>query len=509
MSIPPKYISILFKNRIRILLLLSAGLVLLFSSKVKITVCGDLIDYILMTESFENHLSPHLTENDTAEAKIMMKKDKIKLDVPYPFSTYYRADSGKYYCYHFWFYSLLCMPMKAFFNIIGHHQSRAFVVMNLSLFLLALWCAALLIETERIKKIFIILFLAINPVIWYITWIHTEVFSYSMVVIALTLFYRKRMVPAILFASLGALQNQPLLILSFYMFMVFIVEKFKDLKSGGKNNFADFSLAVLALMVSFIPAFFYYYNFGAPNMIVKCGHASLKNMSLVRCADLFFNTDMGLLYYFPIMCILFFIVVIKTALQRNLKDFFLTLTVFVMVLLSTQTINWNSGMAGLARYAIWIIPVIVFVVIQNMRINTALTILFIISLVFQLFLIIIGGGLRCKIDYCAHNTLSQFLLKNCPILYSPDFSVFAERTKGFEMSYRQNLPVIFDSNKDVTKILSNYDSLKKIEESCEILNPNIYAEKIAKFKPESKKAAYINLTKGILRLKETKIHNPQ
>lgn len=89
--------------------------VVLFGSVVFLTAMlvmaperkGDGQEYVLMTESLVNHLSPDLRENDTRVLDPWVRSRDITTS---KYSGYFVARDGNYYSYHFWGYPALCVP---------------------------------------------------------------------------------------------------------------------------------------------------------------------------------------------------------------------------------------------------------------------------------------------------------------------------------------------------------------------------------------------------------------
>ena len=82
---------------------------------------------------------------------------------------------------HFWMYSALAAPGLALARLLGLNANWGFVLVNLLLYLLAAWLALRRLGLAGTW------FLFLSPVIWWLDKAHTEVFTFSLLSIALLL----------------------------------------------------------------------------------------------------------------------------------------------------------------------------------------------------------------------------------------------------------------------------------------------------------------------------------
>lgn len=149
-------------------------------------------------------------------------------------------------------------------------------ITNAIFFILSLWVVYLFLNIDNKKKIFLISLLMINPILWYLTWTHPEVFCYSLIIISLTCYFNKKYKLAMLFSALASTQNPPLMILN----AIYILKYFKE--NIKKFQYRDCMMAILSCMPIIIPNIFYMINYGKPNLIVVTGGASIKYISIKR-----------------------------------------------------------------------------------------------------------------------------------------------------------------------------------------------------------------------------------
>jgi hypothetical protein len=213
------------------------------------TIIGDVHEYLGMTVSFSNHLTPDLREEDIALAEQIWNKNGIYFfgkDFTYP--GYFKSLGGERYSYHFWVYSLLNLPVFAFLHYFNFNELRSFQITNSLLLIFCLFILLHITNLTRSQKMWLFLFSAFSPIIFYITWIHPEVFSYSSVVVAVAFYLKKDYRLAVLASSLASLQNPPLSILTIYIVIY-----------GWKANglrLRELSLLSVYASISLIPIYF-------------------------------------------------------------------------------------------------------------------------------------------------------------------------------------------------------------------------------------------------------------
>src|SRR5665647_1087429 len=69
-------------------------------------ITGDGHEYLGMTASFFNHLSPDLQEKDIELRNYVENENGINFTSDYNYNGYYKSISGSYYSWHFWIYPL-------------------------------------------------------------------------------------------------------------------------------------------------------------------------------------------------------------------------------------------------------------------------------------------------------------------------------------------------------------------------------------------------------------------
>jgi len=483
-------------------ILLAFSLIVLIAMfyTIKPSLHGDGREYVFMSQSFVNHLTPNLKAGDIQSSLGLLNANGYTNNID-AYSGFFKSNSGEMYSYHFWFYSFICSIVQKFLKICHINQFRAMQVTNAILLLTSIWYAFLNFSSKDYKKkIFFLGFLTVNPILWYLIWTHPEVFSYSLVVISLTLYSNKKYKLSMLFSALASMQNPPLLVLN----VVYIIKYLKE--NYRKLNIKDCFFAMLCCIPILIPSIFYYLNYGTVNLISKYGLASFKFVTFQKVFDQIFDLNMGMFPYMPIIMMIFFIAIIKNFIRKKFARLGWPIAILSIIILCTQTINWNSDCSGLMRYNVWIIPCIIYYVITQLDFQVKQLQTFLVSaFILQSALVYSFGGFSYNQTYMEFNKLSRVVLEHAPVLYSPNIETFNERINHTEKQLDYNSPIFYVVGNTTTKMWTNYNGVNYIKALYNINDVEYFDNKIKALKSNKFKFAYLNFKKGVLSRKKPEI----
>jgi hypothetical protein len=418
---------------------------------------GDGNEYFLMLESLSNHLSPDLQQIDidhsySGEMNIFGEKAD-------PYWGYFQGRDNKGYSKHFWAYSLLSVPVRTILKIFNMDPGKSFQITNALLFVLMLLVINFFSRLEEGQKLFFMLLLTFSPALWFIHWTHPEIFICSFVTLSLVFLNLKQYGWAILFAGLASLQNQVLV-----LFVLFLL-----VKAGWSSGFKIRTVVqygAISLLV-FLPNIFYLSSFGTFNPLNEA--ASIKNISAFRVMELFFDLNIGLLPYLPLVLLFFLGIVLFQGYQH--RGFVFEWQIFLLILamgtICSATDNWNHGTSGPSRYAIWMLPFLFFILVINFQTfwkGSLIKGLLVTAMFFQFFIVASNGFFIHKEDYLNHSSAARFVLNRFPALYNPSFEIFCERTQNSESDCGD--PTIYRKNKVCMKALLTCEGLNTLQSLC-------------------------------------------
>jgi len=276
----------------------------------------------------------------------------------------------------------------------------------------------------------------------YMIWPHPEVFSWASAVVSVVLFRNARYPGAGFAAALGAMQNPPLALLAVAAFLA----------AWHSRGWRHALLTGLAAAPAAAPPLFSLWAFGTMNKIVATGGASLSYATADRVVGFLIDLNQGMLPHLPALFAAWLVTACVVVVRREWRGIGVFLLVMLMILLVSSTVNWNAGAAGVRRYAVWMIPLLAWLVVDHLPRGRAVTGLLVLGIALQLGIVRQRGG---EEDYVAHSRLAEWVLEHHPTLYSPHPEIFVERTLGKEVgNYREHLPLTYwPESGEVTKVL--------------------------------------------------------
>lgn len=394
-------------------------------------IYGDGWEYLGMTISITNHLSPDLTADDIMIRHEVARDNNIDFPITQDYSGYFKDLNGNYYSYHFWFYSLISSIPYVLLKILGINTLKVFQVTNAVLYILLIWRILYGGSLNNRMRLWLALAALINPIILYIPWSHPEVFTFVFLFIGLLELLENKKLLACLFISLASLQNPAIAIIpvGIVMWELIITRKMSR----------QIIYLGLASCITFLPYIFYWIHFREFNLITASGFSSIKLISLDKVTSLFFDPNFGLVAYIPLLLF----TMLWLILRRDKVAMIWACVLFALSVICATQLNWNSGMMYINRYSVWFIPIIIIATLH-----------FIASLskkAFAVYSILFAASTGMVTAYCVYDynpgnylkfsPVAKTILSISPSLYNPPHEVFAERTLGLENSYKEKLPI--------------------------------------------------------------------
>lgn len=434
---------------------------------------GDGVEYVLMTESFVNHGSPDLIGSDATNYMNKLNEMGLEIHRKGEFAKaanidnerfthlYYfpSLNNGKIYSYHFWFYSLLAVPARVILEYLQADIRLAHLATNLFLIFWGLWIILNYRKFTWGERVIFSLFLIFSPLLWYIDWAHTEVYSAVLVFIGIFYYYTDRKYLTLLLVSLASLQNQTLFVLALLIFIELLIKNGFGIKNLIKLFFSSFWII--------IPLCFYYYHYNDLSLINNEGYIDVNNISLRRLWSFFFDLNQGMIIGFPLIFFLLVGLLIKDLIGKKIKSYYMLLaSILLMSLLIMQTTNWNHGSSVINRYTVWcsvIIVVALFFRIKQLKTWIFYTIssIIIISQVFVITMQIDYSEAKWHANHL--NNLSKYVLANYPSWYNPEPQIFMGRVSLYELSSTDSVRTYTNDSNEIVKMLIKKGALDQLK----------------------------------------------
>ncbi len=413
----------------RLLLLLATAWLAHGSLLARPVSYGDAGEYQLMGESWLRHLSPDVRPGDVVSLADRSRRQQAEVAVPTALGGYYEARDGRWYCYHFWLYSLTTLPARAVLRPLGA-DLRAPAVTNAVLFLVALWQALSSTQLGRAAGRSLFGLALFSPAVWFVPWPHPEAYCFALVLLALVWVHARHWTRALLAASLATAQCPALVWLVAPLGAAALGAAWR----GGQARPTRLARVALASLPAALSPLFYLWKFGTPNLIARHA-ASLESVSLSRAWELLLDLNLGLWPYMPLAVPLFLLALWT---RGAWPSRWAGAAVLALAALScTATANWNHGTAGPSRYAVWLAPFVVFAVAQAQAAAGPLTRqgrlwswLVGGAILAQALVVLARGGMQQAPDFLSHSWAARLVLRHAPAWYSPAPEVFITRSLG-------------------------------------------------------------------------------
>jgi hypothetical protein len=388
---------------------------------------GDASEYVLMTDALAHHRTPDLRPGDTwnVEAEERLKSPpEGQRDFLLGFIG---APNGRWYCWHFFFYPMLNLPMRAVASAVGLPLVQAFTLTN-ALFMICVVYQMLYFTRYplSLQLVGATLFVCSSSA-WYFAWPHPEVMTCAFVFMSLISWFHDRRYQAILLSSLAAMQNPPLFLLSLFYLLPTLFRRVPNIPLN----------VLLCGVTSFwviVPPLFYRYHFGVGSLIVDSGMLNLHLITFNRFWGFFFDLDQGMIISLPTALPLFAILSFEALVgsTRRPYTFLLVPVLLAMTFFIMPMDNWNHGQAVINRYATWcsMIPLAFLIDLLNQGWNRNRLIATVLLVVTPQAYVVHHYGWPVVPDkaFLAHKEPALFMLEHFPRLYNPDPEIFVART---------------------------------------------------------------------------------
>jgi hypothetical protein len=404
-------------------------------------VNGDGWEYLNQIESLHAHGTPDFRPED------MVAVDARTIPggwgpAPRPPFAYRTAPDGRQYSIHFWGYSLTAVPPKAFLRWIGGNELAAMQLANTIWFVLAVFVVLFVWNAPIGKRLTYCGLVCVGPVLWYLKFTGTEVFSWAFAVAAVVAYDARKYAWSSAAAAVAATQNPTLVFLSGAAILMALRER----------RWREAALACAGAGISFLPALFFKFHFGKPSLIAE-GFVSASYISWARTWGYAFDFNQGLFPFAPLLVLGGIVGTVRLLIRRSLPGIVMAGALLAIAVGTEVQVNWNSGCLGVQRYVVWMIPCVAWLMVEGLGsswVARSFAVLTILTSGVMAYIAPFPGG------YLIHTTVARWVLIHCPELYYPEPEVFVERIQTIETPLPREYPVptgFVAPDGNVTKII--------------------------------------------------------
>jgi hypothetical protein len=423
---------------------------------------GDGAEYLLMCESLYRHGSPSLRPGDLEAVRALVGPAWSSREAPV-LSAYFTGADERRYAWHFWGYSLLAVPARALLGAAGGDPLRALPLTN-ALCLAGMAAVVLLAPaTEPGRRALLATLALASPVLPLLRWTHPEPFAFAAAVTALALHGRAPRV-AVACAAVASWQAPPLFVLVLLLWARTAVPALRARESWAA------ALSTAAALPMALPPAFFLVLFGTPNLAARQSFMRASDLSPRRAVDLALDLDLGLLPHTPGVVVLAFVLGFAALARGRWRDLGtqLLLAAAVAAVASTINPNWNNATSGPSRYAVWLLPLVLWAVGTAGRFSVGVLAA---AAALQLAILAARGGPLAPVDYLRHSTAARAAFDRWPALYSPTHEIFVERTTAREDGFPPPPFIHRDGEGRCRKALLRIRYAEALEAACGPIPP--------------------------------------
>lgn len=454
----------MIQNKEKILLMfckvIIVGIALSFLMKAFFGACyyHEPDSYMLPTISMQYRQTLIITQADIDQAKIDYPTIFEEVD---DFDTMrssklVKSTETEWVSFYFPVYAFLCMPAKLVLQLCGMEQFRAFLITNALFVIAALIFAYKGLKCSPFVKFMTIALLAASPIHMYIQYISCEAMLYSMIIISLTLYQRRKLKLSALVLSFASMANPTIMGIGIAMVGDYFVRMIADRKKV-KILSAENILRTLKYGCSFVPCLIpFAFNFifiGSGNP--TAGGATLTDLGYRFLAYLF-DINLGFFSFAPVTLIVFFVFVGISLKNKRWYAITVASMLLITMLAFSLMIFIDCVPTFCARYIMWAYAILVMgiavladdiLVSRNKKLFTIIP-----AITVNLILLTVN---HTPMYYFGLNRSSEFLLNYCPVLYNPYYSTFYSRNNQLNWPYETDIPSYYTSTVDgyVRKIM--------------------------------------------------------
>jgi hypothetical protein len=440
-----------------IILFLETGLIYV---RLEANFPGESDDYVIATISLLQHGSLDIREDDICKLESEGYSDWLSEYVRDNFENnrYINDVYGRQYPFYMGTYSISVLPIRLINEIFNLPQTYTYHISNVLYYALALLVVYLCFKQTRKNVFLAVLLLACSPVFVYISWASAEMFICSLMIVSLVFFVNGNRHLSALFMSIAATLNITicgfgLVIIADYFVYLYNKEKETKEKLNIINLIKDNWKNIFGFAIFFLPALItplwnlYHYHKITPQI----GMAQFDIFWLKRFFAYLFDLNFGFLPYFPILLILFILIVIVEMYKRDRQTILLAFGFFVVVFLYSAMGHINCGMTAMSRYNSWSFPFLVLMVVsqygklfQKRKIQQIVLLSMFLSscttLILTKSVMDYNGG-----SYVYFTPISKFFLDKAPFLYNPYPFTFISRNEHYDggYDYNANTPFVY------------------------------------------------------------------
>ncbi|SFU39264.1 hypothetical protein [Pseudoduganella namucuonensis] len=453
-------------------------LALMASKRAKLT--GDSTEYVLMTVAMASHGSPDIRLDDIAQGRLLMPvlhrelaalEQGMREGKEMPLPGFYKGRDGKTYAIHFHAYSTLAALPYRLLRWTGAPPLKCYQAVNLAMvFVLGLALLRLFGTAPRALAGVALYMLCGGALYW--NWTSPECLSAAALLAGLAYFCSGAPLRGGLLIGVASLQN-PSIVLTLGAvpaLLCCVRPAAQGWLDGARAALRPRMLLGLALggTLFALPVLFNLHTFGVASIIAKIGTAK-ELIGAGRLHSLYFDLNQGMIVAIPAMAAMLLLWGWRgmDAAQRRRRAAALALCVLLTVAYAIPAMavhNWNSGAAGVMRYAFWSAMPLLFLLFWRLRGENRWPLP-----VLAVVIVAQAWAMSAADDYneVQFGPMAKLAMARAPGLYNPEPEIFAERAGGAELAWLDPQQVhVYKVDGVAVKTMVHGDNARPGERMC-------------------------------------------
>lgn len=437
---------------------------------------GDVVEYTLATVAIADHGSPDIRLEDIARVRTLLPgmftepfdllERGMRAGEQGLYAAFVRGRAGDVFPVHYFGYSLLAAGPFKLFEALGIPPFKAFQAVNMAaVFVLAL-ALRRFFGSEAKAWFGLGLFMLCGGAL-YLHWTSPECVSAAGLLAGLLLYTSGAPLAGSLLAGLAGQQN-PTILFFFVFAPLFKLWLEYDRAQGFMANLrAQLSrrniLGLAAGMAVFaLPPLFNLWQFGVPNIIAKL-FSDPGLVGATRLVSFYFDLNQGMIVGIPGLLLMLLLSLRRMDGRVRGVLALSALMTLALALPALAVLNWNSGAAGVMRYAFWAAMPFVFALLVLLRRLPRWPLVLVAGLAASQAAAMVHAR---SYHYVHFSPAASLLLAHAPQLYHPEPEIFAERAGHHDNYIRPDQVYTFLRDGAAVKTLVNAANAHLDEQLC-------------------------------------------
>ena len=398
---------------------------------------GDVVEYAVATVAIADHGSPDIRPGDIARVRALLPGMFVE---PYDllergmrageqqlYAAFVRGRDGDVFPVHYFGYSLLAAAPFKLFEALGIPPFKAFQAVNLAaVFVLGL-ALRRFFGSDAKAWLGLGLFMLCGGAL-YLHWTSPECVSAALLLAGLLFYTSGAPLAGSLLAGLAGQQNPTILFFFVFapLFKLWLdYDRALGVMANLRAQLTRRNILGLAggMAVFALPPLFNLWQFGVPNIIAKL-FSDPSLIGATRLVSFYFDLNQGMIVGIPGLLLVLFLSLRRMDGRVRGVLLLAALMTLALALPALAVLNWNSGAAGVMRYAFWAAMPFVFALLVLLRRLPRWPQLAVVGLAASQAAAMVHAG---SYDYVHFSPVTSLLLEHAPQRYHPEPEIFAER----------------------------------------------------------------------------------